>query len=83
MAAVNRGQWDVVADFEVRGPQVWLSEVGRRKFINLYEQRKEETWKHPATGYSLTYRRLLELEVRLLEKEWMGEGGLFAGLVLR
>jgi CRISP-associated protein Cas1 len=83
MAAVNRGQWDVSADFEVRGLQVWLSEAGRRKFINLYEQRKEETWKHPATGYSLTYRRLLELEVRLLEKEWLGEGGLFAGLVLR
>jgi CRISP-associated protein Cas1 len=83
MAAVNRGQWDVSADFEVRGPQVWLSEAGRRKFVNLYEQRKEETWKHPATGYSLTYRRLLELEVRLLEKEWLGEGGLFAGLVLR
>ncbi|HIK50240.1 MAG TPA: type I-MYXAN CRISPR-associated endonuclease Cas1 [Oscillatoriales cyanobacterium M59_W2019_021] len=83
MAAVNRGQWDVAADFEVRGSQVWLSDGGRRKFIGLYEQRKAETWKHPAMGYSLTYRRLLELEVRLLEKEWMGEGGLFAQLVLR
>jgi CRISPR-associated protein Cas1 len=82
-ASVNRGQWDVLADFDVRGQQVWLSEAGRRKFVGLYEQRQEETWKHPAMGYSLTYRRLLELEVRLLEKEWMGEGGLFAQLVLR
>ena len=40
-------------------------------------------WKHPVTGYSLTYRRLIELEVRLLEKEWMGEGGLFGQLVVR
>lgn len=83
MASVNRGQWDVAADFEVRGPQVWLSEVGRHKFVELYERRKEETWKHPKLGYALSYRRWFELEVRLLEKEWMGEGGLFAQLVLR
>jgi CRISPR-associated protein Cas1 len=83
MASVNRGQWDIKADFEIRGEQVWLSEAGRRKFVELYERRKQESWKHPVTGYSLTYRRLFELEVRLLEKEWMGEGGLFGHLVLR
>lgn len=83
MASINRGQWEIKDDFEIRGEQVWLSDSGRKKFVSLYERRKEETWKHPVTGYSLTYRRLLELEVRLLEKEWMGEGGLFAQLVLR
>jgi CRISP-associated protein Cas1 len=51
--------------------------------VKLYEERKGESWKHPVTGYSLTYRRLIELEVRLLEKEWMGEGGLFGQLVVR
>jgi CRISPR-associated protein Cas1 len=83
MASINKGQWDKDADFEVRGVQVWLSNSGRRKLVSLYERRKEESWKHPVTGYSLTYRRLLELEVRLLEKEWMGEGGLFGQLVVR
>jgi CRISP-associated protein Cas1 len=83
VASINRGQWDEKADFEVRGQQVWLSQSGLRKFINLYERRKQESWKHPVTGYSLTYRRLLELEVRLLEKEWLGEGGLFAKLIVR
>lgn len=83
MASINRGQWQVQDDFEVRGQQVWLNDSGRRKFVTLYEQRKGESWKHPATGYSLTYRRLLELEVRLLEKEWSNESGLFAQLVLR
>ncbi|MCY7275467.1 MAG: type I-MYXAN CRISPR-associated endonuclease Cas1, partial [Phormidesmis sp. CAN_BIN44] len=83
VASVNRNQWDTQADFEVRGKQVWLTESGRRKFVGLYERRKEETWKHPVTEYSLTYRRLIELEVRLLEKEWIGEGGLFGQLILR
>jgi len=83
MASVNRNQWDVDEDFNVQRDQVWLSDSGRRKFISLYERRKEEQWKHPVTQYSLTYRRLIELEVRLLEKEWMSEGGLFAQLVVR
>jgi CRISPR-associated protein Cas1 len=83
MGSINRNQWDAQVDFEVRGHQVWLSESGRKKLISLYERRKEESWKHPVTGYSLTYRRLIELEVRLLEKEWCGEGGLFAQLVIR
>ena len=83
VTSINRQQWDTEADFTVRGQQVWLSDSGRRKFINLYEQRKTESWKHPVTGYSLTYRRLLELEVRLLEKEWCGEGGLFGKLIVR
>lgn len=83
MGSINRGQWDAVEDFDLKGDQVFLSDSGRRKLINLYERRKEESWKHPVLGYSLTYRRLFELEVRLLEKEWMGEGGLFAQLVIR
>ncbi len=83
VASINRQQWDVNEDYEIRGEQVWLSEAGRRKFVALYEQRKQENWKHPVTKYSLTYRRLLELEVRLLEKEWMGEGGLFGQLIVR
>ena len=83
VGSINRGQWHIQEDFEVRGGQVWLSDSGRRKFIDIYEKRKQESWKHPVLGYSLTYRRLIELEVRLLEKEWNGEEGLFAQLVLR
>lgn len=83
VASINRGQWQVKEDFERRGQQVWLTDKGRRKFIEIYERRKKETWRHPVTNYSLSYRRLIELEVRLLEKEWNGEGGLFAQTILR
>lgn len=83
VASVNRRQWDPDADFTVRGQQVWLSEEGRKKMIRIYEERKREKWKHPVTHYSLTYCRLIELEVRLLEKEWNGEADLFGNLVVR
>jgi CRISP-associated protein Cas1 len=83
IASINRRQWDEREDFQVAGQQVWLSEAGRRKFIGIYERRKADRWKHPVIGHSLTYSRLLELEARLLEKEWMGEGGLFARMRLR
>jgi CRISP-associated protein Cas1 len=84
IASINRRQWDAEADFQIAGQQVWLSDAGKRKFIALYERRKEDHWKHPVIGYSLSYARLLELEVRLLEKEWLGtEGGLFARMRLR
>lgn len=83
VASLNRGQWQFPDDFERRGESVWLNDNGRKKFISIYESRKQESWKHPVTQYSLTYRRLIELEVRLLEKEWNGEGNLFAQLIVR
>jgi CRISPR-associated protein Cas1 len=83
IASINRKQWDVENDFDVAGPQVWLSDEGRKKLISIYERRKSDYWRHPVVGRSLSYSRIIELEVRLLEKEWMGEGGLFARMRLR
>jgi CRISPR-associated protein Cas1 len=83
VASLNRLQWDPDADFSYAGPQVWLSDPGRKKAIGVYERRKEDQWKHPVTDYSLSYARLMELEVRLLEKEWTGKPGLFAQMRLR
>ncbi len=83
IASINRRQWDEQEDFQIAGQQVWLSDAGRKKFIGIYERRKADRWKHPVIGHSLSYSRLLELEARLLEKEWMGEGGLFARMRLR
>ncbi len=70
IASINRRQWDEDEDFTIAGKQVWLSDKGRKKFIEIYERRKADSWKHPVIGYSLSYSRLIELEVRLLEKEW-------------
>jgi len=82
IGSVNRKQWKE-EDFDITSGQVWLSADGRRKAIQLYEARKQEKWKHPVLNYSLSYARTVELEARLLEKEWTGERGLFARLRLR
>ena len=83
IGSLNRLQWDPDKDFDAAGGRVWLSNSGRKKAIVLFEQRLEETWKHPVVSYSLSYARLIELEARLLEKEWTGAPGLFAKMRLR
>ena len=83
IGSLNRNQWDPDKDFTVTKTKVWLSDDGRKKAIALFEARLEETWKHPVVDYSLSYSRTMELEVRLLEKEWTGEPGLFAQARLR
>ena len=81
-ASVNRRQW-TAEHLAVNKKRVWLSDAGKRLAISLFEQRKQETWKHPVLDYSLSYARTIELEARLLEKEWSGEEGLFARMRLR
>jgi CRISPR-associated protein Cas1 len=83
VGALNRGQWQADADFTMTRTKVWLSEAGRKKAIGLFEGRLQESWKHPVLRYSLSYARTIELEARLLEKEWTGEPGLFARSRLR
>ncbi len=82
VAAINRRQW-TPEHFTIAGQQVWLTDDGRRLAIELYETRKQESWKHPVVGYALSYHRAIELEARLLEKEWSGTPGLFAKMQLR
>jgi len=82
VAAINRQQWRE-EDFTSTGRQVWLADTGRKLAIGLYEARKQEVWRHPVVGYSLSYQRAIELEARLLEKEWSGAPGLFARIRMR
>lgn len=82
IGSVNRKQWRE-DDFAFTTNQVWLSIDGRRKAIQIYENRKNEKWKHPVLDYALSYARTIELEARLLEKEWTDNPGGFAQLRLR
>jgi CRISPR-associated protein Cas1 len=83
VAAINRRTFDADTDFQEAPGHVLLSETGRRKLVEVIERRKTDVWRHDSVEYSLSYSRMIELEVRLLEKEWMHEGGLFARFRLR
>lgn len=52
---------------------VFMSSDTKKKLIAMYEQRLDEMITHPEYGYRLSYRRMLQLEAKLLAKYIMGE----------
>ncbi len=50
-----------------------LKPAGRKRFIAAYERRMDHLVTHPLFGYRLSYRRLLELQARLLSRVLLGE----------
>ena len=83
IGSINRMQWACRARLFRYGKKVWLSDSGRRKAIAIFEERLNETYVHPHTGQSLAYARMVELELRLLEKNGQAVAGMFAKLRLR
>ena len=72
IAAINNRM--VVPDhFMVAGQSVTLSAAGRRHFFHAYEQRMDQLVTHPLLGYRVSYRRLLEIQTRLLGRYLSGE----------
>lgn len=62
---------------------VSLTEEGRRKFLRLYEQKKQSKFKHPVLGRQCTYQEAFEIQARLLAKYLMGEIEQYPPLVLK
>ncbi len=63
----------VRGDFVGRGGAVSLTEAGRARFMRAYERRMDELVTHPVFGYRISYRRVLEVQVRLLGRFLGGE----------
>jgi CRISPR-associated protein Cas1 len=57
-------------DFLQSGPSFALSPAGRKKFIQAYESRLSSEITHPIFGYRISYRRVLEVQLRLLGR-WL------------
>jgi CRISPR/Cas system-associated endonuclease Cas1 len=62
---------------------VALRNDGRKRFIAAFERRLSHEITHPAFGYRLSYRRLLELQARLLSRHLLGEIGEFPSFTTR
>jgi len=56
------------SDFEAELGAVRLSDGARKRFLQSYEERLNDEITHPTFEYKATYRRCLELQVRLLAK---------------
>jgi CRISPR-associated protein Cas1 len=61
------------SDFVVRAGGVALTAGGRRTVLKAYEHRLETEVRHPVFGYRVTYRRLFEVQARLLGAYLLGE----------
>ena len=61
------------SDFLAAGEAVALTPTGRKAFFRAYEQRMDQLVTHPLFDYRVSYRRLLEIQVRLLARVLLGE----------
>jgi len=50
-----------------------LADAGRKRFIAAFERRMQQEVTHPVFGYRISYRRLLEVQARLLIRFLTGE----------
>lgn len=72
LQAINNGEVRP-ADFVQAAGGVAMTDAGRKRFIAAFERRLSHEVAHPLFGYRLSYRRLLELQARLLARHLLGE----------
>ncbi|GJQ27113.1 MAG: CRISPR-associated exonuclease Cas4/endonuclease Cas1 fusion [Phycisphaerae bacterium] len=61
------------ADFVIRANAAALRPAGRRAFLDAYERRLDSLVTHPMFGYTISYRRVLEVQARILAAHLAGE----------
>ncbi len=70
-------------DFLRVGKSVVLAPSGRKAFYQAYEMRMDGMVTHPLFDYRVTYRRMLEVQARVLGKVLEGEIGGYPAFVTR
>jgi CRISPR-associated protein Cas1 len=76
LSAINT-RMVTASDFVQAGNSVALTASGRKAFFRAYEQRMDTLVTHPAFGYRVSYRRILEIQGRLLARVLTGELGTY------
>lgn len=82
ITAINNGEVRP-SDFIRRAGAVALTESGRKRFIAVIERRFSQEMTHPEFGYKLTYRRLMEVQARLLGRYLSGELEQYPNIIVR
>jgi CRISPR-associated protein Cas1 len=70
-------------DFVAAGPAVSLTPGGRKGLLRAYELRMDTMVTHPLFDYRVSYRRLLEIQARLLARFLEGENARYPVFVTR
>lgn len=72
LGLINNGEV-TAKDFISRGGAWSLTPEGKRSFLMAYDRRMDQLVTHPLFGYAISYRRILEVQVRLLGRHLLGE----------
>ena len=72
LTLINNGEIKP-SHFTVRAGGVSLTFEGRKKVLTAYERRLEVEVTHPEFGYRITYRRVIEVQARLLAAMLLGD----------
>jgi len=71
------------SDLHVRAGAVTLTGEGRKAVIRAWERRMTTQVRHPLFGYTVSYRRAVELQARILAAHLVGELPRYEPLVTR
>jgi CRISP-associated protein Cas1 len=70
-------------DFVTAGPSVTITTEGRKALLHAYELRMDALVTHPIFDYRVSYRRLLEIQARLLARYLQNEINTYPVFVTR
>jgi CRISPR-associated protein Cas1 len=72
LSLFNQGEL-AAGDFVKRARGVALVPNGRRRVLAAFERRMGQMVTHPVFGYTISYRRIIELQARLMRAALLGE----------
>jgi CRISPR-associated protein Cas1 len=82
LTLINTGSL-TVKEFLVWREACQLTEEGRKRFFQAYEQRKCTVVTHPTFGYKMAYGRMLEVQARMLAAHVRGDIPEYTGFTVR
>ncbi len=82
LTLINNG-WLTPSHFMTWRDACHLTEEGRKRFFQAYEQRKATIVTHPVFGYKMAYGRMMEVQARMLSAHIRGDIPAYAGFTVR
>jgi CRISP-associated protein Cas1 len=82
LTLINNGSL-TAKEFLVWREACQLTDEGRKRFFQVYEQRKATVVTHPVFGYKMAYGRMLEVQARMLAAHVRGDIPEYTGFTVR